>query len=181
MHRCSLFSLWPDGVKKAVRALHLTPKAWKRKNVSLSFFISPFQNEQVFSRAVLSNPNLHFMAGRFGSRTAHLCIICDELLLGTSHLSTLSKARNLWAKKQGKAGWSYPKWLFQFDFCLPSIKCPSTDPVHRCETSHVRLNFIHYTFGDASIQCIRYVFFCLYDICHPLSIICEVYFERQTS
>ena len=31
------------------------------------------------------------------------------------------------------------------------------------------------------IQCVSYVFFCLYDICHPLSIICEVYFERQTS
>lgn len=34
-------------------------------------------------------------AGKFGCRTAHLCIICNELLLGTRHLSTLSKTRNL--------------------------------------------------------------------------------------
>lgn len=58
--RSSLF-LWLDGVKKAVRALDLTPKGWRRRNGSLSFFLSPFQNEQVFSRAVLSNPYLHFM------------------------------------------------------------------------------------------------------------------------
>ena len=60
VHRCSLFSLWLDGVKKAVRALDITPKGWRRRNVSL-FFLSPFQNEQLFPRAVLSNPYLHFM------------------------------------------------------------------------------------------------------------------------
>lgn len=180
MHCCSLFSLWPDGVKKAVRALDLTPKAWRRKNISLSFFLSPFQNEQVFFQSCPQQPLPAFHGWQIWKQN---CPFMYNLWWTvTWDQPSLHPEQNQESvSEETREGWSYPKWLFQFDFCLPSIKCPSTDPLHRCETSHVRLNFFHYTFGDASIRCIRYVFFCLYDICHPLSIICEVYFERQTS
>lgn len=97
-------------------------------------------------------------------------MICNQLLLGTGHPTILRNIRNLLAEMEGGGGLGH---CIHKDFCLPFIKYSSTEPLYICEKSHLRL--------FSSIMPLVYIFFCLYDICHPLPVTCEVYFEKQKS